>query len=131
MLDLLYLAVLNTLRNGRRSIITILSIAVGCAALASFGAFINFTFEGLRETTIRTQLGHMQIYADGYWDNRVSDPGSVMITDVAPLEAMLEDIDGVSSVTHRVTFSGIGGVGQAAVNMSVTCLLYTSDAADD
>lgn len=120
MLDLLYLAALNTFRNGRRSLITTLSIAVGCAALACFGAFINFTFEGLRETTIRTQLGHMQIYADGYWDNHVADPGAVMIENVAALESLLEEIEGVSTVTHRVTFSGIGGVGQATVNMSVT-----------
>lgn len=120
MLDLLYLAALNTFRNSRRSAITVLSIAVGCAALASFGAFINFTFEGLRETTIRTQLGHMQIYAKGYWENHVADPGSVMIEEVAALENLLESIDGVSTVTHRLTFSGIGGVGQSTVNMSVT-----------
>lgn len=120
MLDLIYLAALNTLRNARRSIITILSIAVGCAALASFGAFIAFTFEGLRETTIRTQLGHMQVYAEGYWENHVADPGSVLIHDVAALETALAGIDGVSSVTHRLTFSGIGGVGNAAVSMSVT-----------
>ena len=119
MLDLIYLSALNTLRNARRSVITILSIAVGCAALASFGAFIAFTFEGLRETTIRTQLGHMQIYAEGYWERHVAEPGKVMIHDVAPLEAALAEIDGVSSVTHRLTFSGIGGVGNAAVSMSV------------
>jgi putative ABC transport system permease protein len=119
MLDLLYLAALNTLRNARRSAITVLSIAVGCAALASFGAFINFTFEGLRETTIRTQLGHMQIYADGYWANHVADPGSVLIHNAAELETALEKIDGISSVTHRLSFSGIGGVGNATVNMSV------------
>jgi len=119
MLDLIYLSALNTLRNTRRSMITVFSIAVGCAALACFGAFINFTFEGLRETTIRTQLGHMQIYAEGYWENHVANPGSVMIEDVKRLENTLEEIDGVSSVTHRLTFSGIGGVGNATVNMSV------------
>lgn len=59
MFELLYLSALNTLRNVRRSIITVMSIAIGCAALCCFGAFINFTFEGLRETTIRTQLGHL------------------------------------------------------------------------
>lgn len=120
MLDLMHLAALNTLRNARRSAITIISIAVGCAALATFGAFIAFTFEGLRETTIRTQLGHLQIYAEGYWDRHVSDPGSVLIHDPARLMAALEAVEGVSSVTHRLGFSGIGGVGKAAVNMSVT-----------
>lgn len=119
MLDLFFLSALNTLRNSRRSAITVLSIAIGCAALACFGAFINFTFEGLRETTIHTQLGHMQIYAKGYWDKHISDQGSVMIHDVDGLEQAIEAIPGVSSVTHRLTFSGVGGTGQAAVSMSV------------
>lgn len=120
MLDLVYLSALNTLRNARRSIITIVSIAVGCAALASFGAFIAFTFEGLRETTIRTQLGHLQIYADGYWENHVADPRSVLIHDLDRLGPELAAIEGVSSVTHRLSFSGIGGVGHSTVSMSVT-----------
>lgn len=120
MLDLMHLAALNTLRNARRSAITILSIGVGCAALAAFGAFISFTFEGLRETTIRTQLGHMQIYANGYWEKHVADPGGVLIHDPAPLLTELEQVEGVSSVTHRLTFSGVGGIGKAAVNISVT-----------
>ena len=120
MLELFYIAALNIFRNARRSTITILSIVVGCCALTCFGAFINFTFEGLRETTIRTQLGHMQIYAEGYWEKHVADPASVMIHNVDALESALEGIEGVSTVTHRVSFSGIGTTGQASVNMSVT-----------
>ncbi|WP_109314793.1 ABC transporter permease [Pseudovibrio ascidiaceicola] len=120
MLDLIYLAALNTLRNTRRSLITILSIAVGCTALITFGAFINFSFEGLRETTIRTQLGHMQIYAKGYWEKRIVDPSAAKIEDLGALQQALENIPEVSSVTQRLTFSGIGGIGNATVNMSVT-----------
>ena len=119
MFDLIYLSSLNTLRNARRSAITIMSIAIGCAALASFGAFINFTFEGLRETTIRTQLGHMQIYAKNYWRDHITNPESVLIYERENLEQILEQFDGISSVAHRLTFSGIGGTGQASVNMSV------------
>lgn len=119
MLELMYLSALNTLRNARRSTITVMSIAIGCAALCCFGAFINFTFEGLRETTIRTQLGHVQVYADGYWERHVSEPGEVMIRQPEVLIPALEAIDGVSSVTHRLTFSGIGTAGQSSVSMSV------------
>ena len=119
MFDLPYLAGLNILRNARRSVITVMSIAVGAAALCCFGAFINFTFEGLRETTIRTQLGHMQIYADGYWERHVSSPGEVMIHDVGALEEALEAIEGVSTVTHRLTLSGVGTAGRSSVAMSV------------
>ena len=119
MLDLPLLAARNALRNGRRSAITIASIAIGCAALVSFGAFINFTFEGLRETTIRTQLGHLQVYAEGYWERRVSEPGEVLIRDPERLEQALEKIEGVSSVTRRLTMTGIGTAGGSSVSMSV------------
>ncbi len=119
MLDLLHISALNTMRNARRSAITVLSIAIGCAALSCFGAFINFSFEGLREITIRTQLGHLQIYAEGYWERRVSEPSAVMIRDLAALEESLEAIEGVSSVTHRLTLSGVGTAGQSTVSMSL------------
>ena len=119
MIDLFHIAALNIFRNSRRSIITIFSVAIGCTALVCFGAFINFTFEGLRETTIRTQLGHLQIFADGYWEKRISDPASVMIQDVDTLEAALGGINGISTITHRLSFSGVGSAGKNSVNMSV------------
>ena len=65
--DLVFLSLRNIFRNARRTTITVFSIVVGFAAMACFGGFIEFSFEGLRENTIRTQLGHLQIYAEGYW----------------------------------------------------------------
>lgn len=120
MLDLAALALRNTLRNKRRTLLTMVSITVGCAAMICFAGFIAFTFEGLRETTIRTQLGHMQIYREGYFERRVSDPPSVMIEDAEALEAALAGVEGVLTVTGRLGFSGIGGTGETALNMRVT-----------
>ena len=59
MLDLVLLSLRNIFRNARRTAITVFSIVVGFAAMACFGGFIQFSFEGLRESTIRTQLGHL------------------------------------------------------------------------
>ena len=119
MFDLATLALRTTLRNTRRSLITVVSSAVGCAAMVLFAGFITFTFEGLRETTIRTQLGHVQIYAEGYTEKRVSDPASVMLRDPAGLVAALADIEGVQVVTERLSLSGIGGTGNATLSMQV------------
>ncbi len=119
MLDLAFLSLRNIFRNARRTAITVFSIVVGFAAMACFGGFIEFSFEGLRESTIRTQLGHLQIYADGYWEKRVSDPESVLITDPEEVEARIAALPGVSTVTHRLTFSGLGTAGNATVNVSV------------
>ena len=119
MLDLVLLSLRNIFRNARRTAITVFSIVVGFAAMACFGGFIEFSFEGLRESTIRTQLGHLQIYADGYWEKRVSDLESVLIEDPEEVEERIAELPGVSTVTHRLTFSGLGTTGGATVNVSV------------
>ena len=112
--------VVQAFRNVRRSFITIFSIAVGTAALACFGAFISFTFEGLRETTIRSELGHLQIYAEGYLDRRLWDPGSAMITDPDAVEASVRGHPGVVGVSRRVGLMGLGGKEGGAVVMQIT-----------
>lgn len=119
MLDLVSLSAKNIFRNARRTTITVFSIVVGFAAMACFGGFIEFSFEGLRENTIRTQLGHLQIYAHGYWERRVSDLESVLIDE--PDEAMerIAELPGVAAVTPRLSFSGLGSTGNATVNVSV------------
>lgn len=117
MFDLAFLALRNTMRNKRRSAITIMSIAIGCAAMISFAGFITFTFDGLRETTIRTQLGHLQIYEKGFAEKHVSDPGSVLIKSPDPLERQLAEIDDVAVVTHRLSTSGLASAGGRALNV--------------
>ena len=119
MLDLISLSVRNIFRNARRSAITVLSIAVGFAAMACFGGFIEFSFEGLRENTIRTQLGHLQIYAQGYSERRVSDLESVLIDDPDEIVERIAELPGVAAVTPRLSFSGLGSTGHATVNVSV------------
>ena len=119
MLDLVSLSARNIFRNGRRTAITVFSIVVGFAAMACFGGFIEFSFEGLRENTIRTQLGHLQIYARGYWERRVSDLESVLIDDPEEVMERIAELPGVAAVTPRLSFSGLGSTGHATVNLSV------------
>jgi len=119
MLDLISLAVRNIFRNGRRTAITVFSIVVGFAAMACFGGFIEFSFEGLRENTIRTQLGHLQIYAQGYSERRVSDPESVLISDPGEVMERIANLPGVAAVTPRLSVSGLASTGRATVNVSV------------
>ena len=119
MLDLVSLSVRNIFRNRRRTAITVFSIVVGFAAMACFGGFIEYSFEGLRESTIRTRLGHLQIYAHGYSQHRVSDPESVLIADPDEVMARIAELPGVAAVTPRLSFSGLGSSGRATVNVSV------------
>ena len=119
MIETFVLSVRNIFRNTRRTVITILSIIAGFTALACLGGFIEFSFEGLRESTIRSQIGHLQIYAEGYAEKRVSNPESVMIEDAAALIEAITELPGVELVTPRLSFSGLGSAGNDVVNMSV------------
>jgi len=65
------LALHNIFRNKRRTAI-VFSISAAMSAMILFGGFINYTFEGLRESTIRTQLGHLQIAQRGYFEQGAS-----------------------------------------------------------
>jgi putative ABC transport system permease protein len=119
MIDIILLSIRNIFRNARRTTITILSIVIGFVALACLGGFIQFSFEGLRESTIRSQIGHIQIYAEGYGERHVSNPEAVMIENSAALIDAITALPGVELVTPRLSFSGLGSAGHDVVNMSV------------
>src|SRR5580658_3119867 len=58
----LLLAFRNVFRNRRRTIMTLVMVGGGVAGLLLAGGFFAFMFRGLRESTIRNGLGHIQIF---------------------------------------------------------------------
>ena len=58
----LLLAFRNVFRNRRRTGLTLLMVGGGVAGLLLVGGFFAFMFRGLRESTIRNGLGHIQIF---------------------------------------------------------------------
>lgn len=120
MRDLITVAFKNMLRNRRRSAITLMSIVVGFVAMACFGGFIEFSFQGLREKTIHTELGHLQIYKKGFWEGHVAHPQAFYLENPEEIENAIRAIPGVATVTHRLGFSGLATVGGASVNVRVT-----------
>src|SRR3954465_15612226 len=62
----LKLAIRNVFRNRRRTLITLAAMGFGAAAIIVFGGFVHSIYFGVRESTIRSQVGHIQIYRKGY-----------------------------------------------------------------
>jgi len=56
------LALKNVFRNRRRTVITLSIVTFGMLSLFFTYGFIHFSFEGLREQTIRQGIGHIQIF---------------------------------------------------------------------
>ena len=103
------IALLNVLRNRRRSIITLLSIQVAVVSLVLFGGFVASMYDGMRENMIRSQLGHIQIYKQGFNKYGHIEPEKYLLTqhDVKKISELVESQPGVELITPRLNFSGL------------------------
>ena len=122
-MNIFSLALRNILRNKRRTILTLSAIITGVSSIVIFGGFIEFTFQGLRESTIRTQLGHVQIYQQGYIEHGVANPAKYLLKEPAKVEAVLKQIPGVLTVTRRLGLSGLISDGNKTLIAKVTGIL--------
>nr|VFJ45926.1 MAG: putative ABC transport system permease protein [Candidatus Kentron sp. FM]VFJ46021.1 MAG: putative ABC transport system permease protein [Candidatus Kentron sp. FM]VFK07053.1 MAG: putative ABC transport system permease protein [Candidatus Kentron sp. FM] len=107
----------NILRNKRRTLLTLLAIVSGVTGIIVFGGFIEFAFHGLRESTIRTQLGHVQIYRAGYSEHGVANPADYLIGEPEQVETLLANLPNIAAITQRLSFSGLISNG----NQTIAC----------
>src|SRR5262247_702053 len=112
----LKLAIRNVFRNRRRTLITLAAMGFGAAAIILFGGFVNAVYWGVRESTIRSQVGHIQIYRKGYSEKGTLAPYDYLITDYDVLREQLAAIPHVRTVTARLGFSGLVSTGDTTTS---------------
>ena len=105
------LAVRNVFRNRRRTLITLAAMGFGAAAIIVFGGFVHSIYFGVRESTIRSQVGHIQIYRKGYSEKGNLAPYDYLIADYPALREALQRLPHVRTVTARLGFSGLISTG--------------------
>ncbi|WP_034943337.1 ABC transporter permease [Erwinia oleae] len=102
---------LNLFRHRRRSAVTLMAITLGGVAVFIFGGFVDYSFYALREQTIRTNLGHIQIYQQGYMANGNSRSLQYTIKDYTKVKALLLAdpmiAEQTKTITGQLEFSGI------------------------
>lgn len=102
----------NILRNGRRSVMTVLAIAVGSIAVVLFGEFVAFVQAGL-ETNAVQKVGHLTVFRKGYFDYGAGNPAAFGIDhyeDVIRLiKADPEIGPTLNVVTPTISLTGIAG----------------------
>ena len=64
----------HVLRQKRRALFALLTIVGGVVALILASGFIAWIFVQMRESTIQSQLGHVQVVRPGYFEGGASDP---------------------------------------------------------
>lgn len=107
------LAFRNIFRNRLRTALTLAAIISGVAAIIVSGGFVEDVFVQLREATIHSRLGHVQIYRVGYLEYGRREPSRYLIENAQPLIDQVRSIPHVQAVMTRVDFSGLANNGRA------------------
>jgi putative ABC transport system permease protein len=112
------LAFLEVTRRKRRSAVAVLSVAFGVMALLLAAGFIEWIFWSMRESTIRSGLGHLQVTRPGYQDSGQADPLAFLLEDPEPLMQPAGSLSGVpvETVAPRITFFGIVSRGEVSLS---------------
>ena len=109
---LLKIASRNILRNGRRSLMTVLAIAVGASAMLLFGEYLAFMILGL-QTTMVQRIGHLTVSRQGYFELGSGNPAAYGISDYREVMKLIEDDPVLKPMlnvtTPNVTLFGIAG----------------------
>ena len=112
-------AALNTLRNRRRSAVTVTIAALGTAAILLAGGFALSTYQALAQAAART-TGHLVIGQAAQFNSDEDTPLQHGLDDAAALQARLLADDAVRQVLPRVQFSGLISNGDKSVVMVAT-----------
>lgn len=107
----------NLLRHRRRSLIAVLSVAFGIAAMIVATGFTEWMFVDFREAMIESQYGHIQISKPGFHEDGTSDPFRYVL----PLDSGAKAAEGVPhlrSLAPRLMLTGLVSRGDATVSFT-------------
>lgn len=111
------LALRNIVRQRARAGLTLAAIVLGVASIVLSGGFVEDILLQLREATIRSQLGHLQIYKHGRSANTARLATDYIIEDPANVASALAGVPGVVLQASRLSFSGLISNGRGELPM--------------
>ena len=117
MLTWMKLAVRNLFRNGRRSLFTVLAIALGFVAVNVLGGFTAYIFNSLKESYIYAEAnGHLTLFRAGFLDQGKLDPTRYLLTreQQATIHGVLAHHPEVLVSTPQLQISGLLSNGQVS-----------------
>ncbi|HEY7903154.1 MAG TPA: ABC transporter permease [Casimicrobiaceae bacterium] len=121
------IALRNLLRHRRRSLFALLAIAFGTVAMLLATGFIEWNLRYGRESTIRSQLGHIQVTRPGYRERGGADPYRYLLPGGDALAAQVRRLPHVVAVGERLAFSGLASHGDATISFLGTGIDATAE----
>ncbi|MBK6281006.1 MAG: ABC transporter permease [Gammaproteobacteria bacterium] len=107
------LAFRNIFRQRMRTALTLAAIVFGVVGIILSGGFIEDVFVQLRESTIHSHLGHMQVFRSGYSEFGRREPLAYLIEDPEEVVRQIAELPHVEDVMARLSFSGLLNNGKA------------------
>lgn len=105
----------NVVRNRRRSLMASTVVAIGTMAMAMTLCFMLATFYGLGESTIRADVGHIQIATNGSFDADTNIADGLSEDDQNRIAQVLSETEGVSFSMRRILFDGLTSKGENTI----------------
>lgn len=111
------LALRNIIRQKRRSFLSISAVSFGIIALILASGFIEWIFLDMRESTIHSQLGHLQITRPGYQDEGKANPYHFLLPDnQSELKLTTSSLEKIKVIVPRLSFSGLISTGESTLS---------------
>ena len=94
----------NVWKNKRRTILTLLTIMVGCAMIIFFRSTQDGSYETMIEDSIAANTGHIQIHEKGYWENMSIDYAFIPSPAIM---SYLRKNPAISAISPRIHAAGL------------------------
>jgi len=89
----------NVWKNKRRTVLTLLTIVIGCGMIIFMNAIATGGHEQMITDTVEINTGHIQIHEKGFWENQSIDYAFVPDDDMLN---MLTKDERIAAITKRV-----------------------------
>jgi ABC-type lipoprotein release transport system permease subunit len=127
MRQLMKIAYRDLIRSRRRSVLTLMAIAVGVSLLVFMSGFIQGAITDSIENNIRLQTGHLKIRAESYDEDKVSLAWEDLLDNPEELAAQVRAVDGVEAASPVLWASGIVSTREKSVGVRVLGIDTLSD----
>lgn len=106
----------SVFRQRSRATFGLTAIVAGVVALVIAGGFIEWNLWALREGTIQSRLGHVQVVREGFRTAGAADPRAYLLPEGSAELASIEALPHVKVATPRLGFAGLISHGETTVS---------------
>lgn len=113
---ILPIVIRTVFRQRSRTTFGLTAIVAGVIALVVAGGFIDWNLWALREGTIQSRLGHLQVVREGHRTAGAADQRARLLPEGSAQLAAIESLPHVEVATPRLSFAGLVSHGDTTVS---------------